>query len=259
MHECIGLAIVAHEEAKAFHRVEELYRPGRLFAGQLALGRAACGRRCDHFADNLQVLRRNLPAAIDEVEFELLPFGKAFQTGTLNRADVNENVFAASFLLDEAEAFLAVEELDRAFARANDLCRHAVEPAATTAAAGTTPTARAATKAATITTAITATEAVSTASMTIAAAITIAAAKAVTTTIIAEIPGRRKSVAATTKRIETVLAESVALVPAAPTSPIVTHNYVRTLSRCPDLHDAGDEGNESHQTQTGKRLPRPIF
>jgi hypothetical protein len=43
----------------------------------------------------------------------------------------------------------------------------------------------------------------------------------------------RKAFATSTKRIETVFAESVALVPTAPTSPIVTHNLVRTLSHCP--------------------------
>ena len=102
-------------------------------------------------ADNLQILRGNLAAAIHEVEFQLLP-GEAFKAGTLDCADVNEDVFTAAFLLDEAEALLAVEELDRTLARANDLGGHAVETAAAAAvtAAETATAITAATETATV-------------------------------------------------------------------------------------------------------------
>ena len=182
-------------------------------AGQLAPRRAAALLNSDHFTDDLQVLCGDLSAAIDKVEFELLTFRQAFETSALDCADVHEHILAATFLLDEAEAFLAIEELYRTLAGTDDLCGHAAETAAASAAARATTT-RAA----------------------LSPYLSFsghATAKAIATTIVAIITGRRKSFHPTTKRIETVLAESVALVPAAPTSPIVTHNPVRTLSHCP--------------------------
>src|SRR3546814_9818918 len=41
MHEGIGLAVIALDEAEAFHRVEELDRAGRLLPGELPLRAAA--------------------------------------------------------------------------------------------------------------------------------------------------------------------------------------------------------------------------
>ncbi|MCK0098900.1 hypothetical protein MWU38_05860 [Qipengyuania sp. S6317L1] len=131
---------------------------------------------------------------------------------------MNEHVLTASFLLNKAEAFLTVEKFYRAFAGADNLSGHAVETAAAAAARATAPTTTwAATKAAAIT--VTAAETVSTAS----AAITIAAAEAVSTTVISEIARGLIAVAAA-KWIEAVLAETIALVPTASTSPIVSHN-----------------------------------
>ena len=69
--------------------------------------------------------------------------------------------------------------------------------------------------------------------ITTASAIAVATAKAVASTIIAEIGRGRKSITAATKRIKTFFAETVALVPPAPTSPVVSHKSVRTLPRCP--------------------------
>jgi hypothetical protein len=194
----------------------------------------------------LQVLRRNLAAAINEVEFKLLPFGQTFKARTLDGADVDEHVLAAAFLCDETKAFLAVEELDDAFAGANDLRGHTVETAASSAATGTT--APAVTAAATV--AITTAAAIAAATTTgaTAPAVTAATTAAVTVTaaaIIAKIRRRRKSITAVAERIETVFTESVALVPSAATSSIVTHNSVRTLSHCP-FSDAPAVGTAIH-------------
>ena len=50
-------------------------------------------------------------AAIDEREFKALTFCQTIKARTFNRADVNEDVFAATFLLDEAEALGGIEKL----------------------------------------------------------------------------------------------------------------------------------------------------
>jgi hypothetical protein len=155
MHKRIRLAIVTHEEAEALHRIEEFHGSLGLFAGQLALRRGAVTLlHSNNFADNLQILRRDFAAAINQIEFKLLTFCKAGKPGTLDRADMDEHVLSAAFLSDKAEALLAVEKLYGAFARADDLSRHAVKSAsaaATTTAAGTTTAtaARATTAAAT--------------------------------------------------------------------------------------------------------------
>src|SRR4051794_18995979 len=62
----------------------------------------------------LQVGRGGLAAlAVGlDVEGNLLPLGQAAHPGALDRRDVNEHVRAAAVLRDEAEAFLAVEELN---------------------------------------------------------------------------------------------------------------------------------------------------
>jgi hypothetical protein len=146
---------------------------------------------------------------------------------------MDEHVLPAGFLLDETEAFLAVEELDRALAGSDDLGGHATEAGATAATAWA-PASAAATIATAAEAIATAAEPVSAASATvpITAEIIPAAAEAITAAIISEVAWRRESVTAT-ERIESVFAESVALVPAAPTSSIVTHNPVSTLPRCP--------------------------
>merc|ERR1712196_637034 len=101
------MPVIAGEEAETLHRVEELDRPGSLFTGQFAArGRFAIATAArfhgDDIADDLQVLCRHLTAAIDEVEFQFLPFCETFETGTFDSADVNENVLTAAILLDEA-------------------------------------------------------------------------------------------------------------------------------------------------------------
>ena len=215
MHKCIGLAIITGDEAEALHGIEELDRSGRLLASQLALRGFCCGFALghrDHIADHDQIGRRDLAAAIDQSEFKLLTFGQSFKASPLNRADVHEHIFSAIIALDEAEAFLGVEELYDAFAFANDLSRHtsaaasAATRAAKAAAAGT------------------------------AAAIT-AAAEAAAITKTAS-PGRTatKPVAATTtgcrKGIKPFFAETITLVaPAATTSSIKTHKTERTFLR----------------------------
>src|SRR3569623_2162463 len=133
MDEGIGFAIIARDETEALHRVEELHGAGGFFAGALTLRRSrASTRTCaaatlldrNHIADDLQVRRGNLPAAIDQVEGEFLTLGQAFQPRPLHLADVDEHVLAAFVALNEAKAFLRIEELDLALAGAARLCGH---------------------------------------------------------------------------------------------------------------------------------------
>jgi hypothetical protein len=163
---------------------------------------------------------------------------------------VYEHVFAASFLLDKAKAFLAIEELHRSFAGADNLSGHAVETAAATA----TATRAAAAIAATVAT----TESIA-AAVTAATAIAVTSAETVATAIIIEITGGRESVHAAAKRIKTVLAESVALVPAAPTASIVTHNLVRTLLSLPTLQEtpAAGAANRAGRERTSDQIRIP--
>jgi hypothetical protein len=157
----IGLAIVALNEAKAFHRVEKLDRAAGLLAGQLTLrataaaasaGSATASALDGHrIAFDPQIGRRHAAATIDERELERLAIGQVGKTRLLDRRDVDEDVFAAVIADDEAEALLRIEEFYDALALANDLGRHSSASAAA-AAAETTATA-AATKAATAATA----------------------------------------------------------------------------------------------------------
>ncbi len=217
MHKGIRLAIIAHEKAEPFGCVEEFNGASDTFTGQLTLGRAGL-LHGDHLANDLQILRRDFPAAINKVEFQLLTFGQAFKARALNGADVNEHIFAAGFLLNKAKAFLAVKELNSAFAGADNLRGHTIATAATSAAA-------AATESTTVSAA-----AISAAIATAAVAAAVTTAAAITTAItatkaaaIVSITGRRKAIIAAAEGVKAVFAESVALVPAAPTSSIVTH------------------------------------
>ena len=84
VHKRVRLAIITGDEAEALHGVEELDRTGRLVARQLALGSrfalfALLDR--DDVANNLKVGRRDLAAAIDELELQLLTFSETFETG----------------------------------------------------------------------------------------------------------------------------------------------------------------------------------
>jgi hypothetical protein len=210
VHEGIGLPIVARDEAKALHRIEELDRAGRLLARELPLLRSFTLFDGDDIADDHEIGRRDLPAAIDESELKLLAFGKPFKARAFHGADVDEHVLAAVFPLDEAEALAAVEELYDTAALADDLCRHAATGTAAKAATTTTAAAEAAAWGTAAEAAAT-TAAAETATAAAATAKTIAtAAKAIT--------------AAAREGIEIVFTETVPLVPAtAAPSSVKTH------------------------------------
>src|SRR3546814_21099229 len=102
MHEGIGLAVIALDEAEAFHRVEELDRAGRLLPGELplraaaatiavALPRGAAILDRHRLAVDLEIGRRNAPTAIDQREVERLAFAKAGQPRLLAPGDRSED------------------------------------------------------------------------------------------------------------------------------------------------------------------------
>ena len=238
MHECIGLTIVTLDEAKALHGVEELHRAASAFAGQLALRTTAITTtvaakaatitteaasagfarftRTIHdwkgLTFDLQISGGNLAAAIDQGETKLLTFGQAGQACLLNGADVDEHVFRAIVTDDEAKALLAVEELYDASAFANNLGWHAAAAATAAAEAATAAAAKAATAAEAITAAAE------------AAAITTAE-----TTTISKTTAEAATIAAAVK---IVVAETVALVLAAPAAAtsIKTHALLVTFA-----------------------------
>jgi hypothetical protein len=169
--EGVGLAVVALDETKALHRIEELDRAAGLFAGKLALwttatstsGAATAALDRHRLAFDSKVGRRNPAAAIYEGELERLAVGKIGETRLLDRRDVDEHILTAIIAHDKAEALLRVEEFDDALAFADDLRGHsaatAAPKAAATAATETTAaavTATAAAEAAAITIAATA-------------------------------------------------------------------------------------------------------
>jgi hypothetical protein len=160
---------------------------------------------------------------------------------------VNEHVFAAVFTLNEAEAFLRIEELDDPLALANDLSGHA----ATSAAATTARAAEAATAAARSTAAAEA-AAITTAK----AAASTAAAKTVAATAAKPITAAgTETVTAARKRIETVFAETVALVPAsAATSSVKTHITERTFAS-PQVASSGSADESRRTTGQAAGLP----
>jgi len=232
VHERIGLAIVALNEAEALHRVEELDGTRRLLPGQLTRRTGTAGRcttaratrTCrititrraavsdrKRLALDLEVGRRDAAATIDQGEAERLTLGQTGQAGLLDCGDVHEHILAAIVTNDEAEALLAVEEFDHAGAFADDLRRHAAATAASTATTEAATAAAAETAAAAATAeAITATtEAITTATKTVAAA-----TKAITTA---------KAAAAA----EFVTAETVALVAPTPTA-IPAASFIET-------------------------------
>ncbi len=224
VHEGIRLAIITRDEAKALHGVEELHGAGGLFASQLALRRSRLGSDSNHVTNDLQIGRRDLAAAINEVEFQLLAFRKPFKARTLNRADVDEHVLTTVFALDESETLLGIEELHDALAGADNLCRHAAACAAAGAAEATTTTAAAARTAAEATAVATAEAATITASETaaITAAETTATATATETTAIKTAAAETTAAAV---RVEAALVtEPIALVASATPPPSVkTH------------------------------------
>jgi hypothetical protein len=159
----------------------------------------------DHVTDDLEVGGGNLAAPIDQVELQLLTFSETLETRTLDLANVDEHVLTALIALDEAEAFLGVEELDLALAGPDDLRRHA---AAARAARGT----------------VAASEPAAIPAALAVAAEAVAAAEAVTAASATPVVTAETRRAAIRKRIETLLPETVPLVaPPAATTFIVTH------------------------------------
>ena len=249
MHECIGLTIVTLDEAKALHGVEKLHRAASAFAGQLALRTTAITTtvaakaatitteaasagfarftRTIHdwkgLTFDLQISGGNLAAAIDQGETKLLTFGQAGQACLLNGADVDEHVFRAIVTDDEAKALLAVEELYDASAFANNLGWHAAAAATAAAEAATAAAAKAATAAAAETTAA------ATAAEAITAAAEAAAITTAETTTISKTTAEAATIAAAVK---IVVAETVALVLAAPAAAtsIKTHALLVTFA-----------------------------
>jgi hypothetical protein len=234
--ECVWLAIITLDEAEALHGVEELDGACRGFTGQRALNTGGTtvwtvaeattiltGRRRTVFnrqriTIDHEISCGNLSAAIYERVAKRLAFSETGKAGLLDRADVDEHVLTTTILNDEAEALLSVEELDDAFAFANDLCRHlrtraAAESAATAATAAEAITATAETIAAATAAAEAITAAAETVSTATAEAITAAAAEAAI-----------KTTTAVAKAVTLVVATPAALT--APTS-IKTHpsNY----------------------------------
>jgi glycyl-tRNA synthetase beta subunit len=131
---------------------------------------------------------------------------------------VNEHVFAAIILLDEAKALGSVEKLDDARAFANDLGRHSAATTASARAAEAATTA-AATRAAAEAAAITAAETTA-----------VTTAEAAATTATAETITAAKTVAAARERIKSFFAETVPLVTATTATPsIKTHKPERTF------------------------------
>jgi CCR4-NOT transcriptional regulation complex NOT5 subunit len=168
---------------------------------------------------------------------------------------VDEDVIAAFFTLDEAEALGSVEELDDAATLANDLSRHSAATAAATwaaaeaaaaaraaAEAATTAAAEAAAIAATAEAATAAAEAATIAATAEAAAITTAAAETI-------LPSK--------ERVELVFAKPIPLVasPTATTS-VKTHVYERTFA-APLKHPPGrvDETRRTPRMWPDKAQP----
>jgi len=136
---------------------------------------------------------------------------------------VHEHIFAAVFTADEAKTLLRVEELHHALAGADNLGGHAATTAAAAATRATKAPAAAATraaKAAAITAAETATVAAAEST-----AITATKATAITTAIAAATTAAAKA----TVGIETVFAETVALVASATPPSVKTHKIQQTL------------------------------
>jgi hypothetical protein len=218
VNKSVRLTVIALDEAKALHCVEELDRSSPVLTRQLPLRcataiaaaistasisatittakaaafrpitRRRAIRNGQNFTVNHKVRCRNPATTVNQCKFKGLSLGKASQPGLLDSRNVNENVFTAIFTRDKAEALLSVEEFNDARAFADNLRRHLRSGRATKAAScAATATAE------TITTA-------SAAAKSVAAA---TAAKAVTATA-----------SATKTAVKVIVAKTVALVTA---------------------------------------------
>lgn len=222
MDERIGLTIIALDEAKALHRIEELDRTARLFAGQLAL-RATLATATTTAATAFdghwitldpKVRCRNPATPIDQRELERLTIGQIRKTRLLDRRDVDEHVFAPVIADDETESLLRVEEFDDALAFADHLGGHS---AAATAAAETT----AATTAAAETTAATAAITESAAAAKVAAITESATAAAAVSAPFLEAAAKFAAAKTITTKIFALVAAAATAIPLAPS--IETH------------------------------------
>jgi hypothetical protein len=274
MDKGVRLAVIAADEAETLHRVEEFDGALALFAGQLTLrsaeaatalaGAFAWRGRTDDFhrlALDLEVGRRDAPAAVDQREVQRLTVGKVGKTRLLDRGNVDEYVLAAVIADDEAEALLRVEEFDDALALANDLRGHS---AATATTAAKTAAASAA-----------ATEATATAAAVAAAATAAAIATATAAATIAEAATECRPVteaSAVESAAETLIStKTVALVTAATTAvtltpSIETHAKIQTL-KCPRIEEptrwahgatGRTRGNEPHAQRESLQENRRI-
>ena len=236
MDKRIGLAVVTGDEAEALHAVEELDRAGGALAGQLALRRLFLGHG-DNIANRFEVACRDLAAAINQVELKLLALSQAFQPGALNRADVDEHVLTPAIALNEAEAFVCIEEFYRAGSFTNDLGRHSAAATAARSAAAEAA-------------AITAAEARPIAAETAAAATT--AAESVTAAA-----AKPVATATTCERIKAFLRETIPLVaPTAATPSIETHKLELTFA---SPHSTHPEARTNRTGRQGKRALRPLL
>jgi acyl-homoserine lactone acylase PvdQ len=124
---------------------------------------------------------------------------------------MHEDIFAASFLLNEAKAFLTIKELHSSLAGADNLGGHTAETATATAAAWAASAAA---------------ESITAARAAIIAKPAATAAKPI---LLTKIVAWGKRITAAAKWIEAIFTEPVALVPSAAAPSIVTHNLLRTL------------------------------
>ena len=122
---------------------------------------------------------------------------------------MHEDIFAASFLLNEAKAFLTIKELHSSLAGADNLGGHTAETATAAAWAASA-----------------AAESITAARAAIIAKPAATAAKPI---LLTKIVAWGKRITAAAKWIEAIFTEPVALVPSAAAPSIVTHNLLRTL------------------------------
>ena len=148
------------------------------------------------FTGDLEIGRRDTAITIDQRERQRLVRGETSQAGLLDRADVNEHIFAAIVTSDEAEALVTVEEFDDTSAFADDLGGH-LRPRTT------------------VETATAATIATTEAAATATGAISAAAARAITTAKATTITAACGTIAATAAAAEIATEAAAARSPAA--------------------------------------------
>ena len=73
-------------------------------------------------------LRGHLAAPVNQRKAQRLSFRETFQSRSFDLTDMDEDVFAATVLHDEAKALLRIEKFDRPRAFTDDLIRHAAAP-----------------------------------------------------------------------------------------------------------------------------------